>query len=67
MTVGELIAMLTEVEPHLPVILQKDAEGNGYSPLAGGEEACYEPDTEWSGEVFNDEMNTNCVVLWPMH
>jgi hypothetical protein len=34
------------------IVLQKDSEGNGYSPLAGADnEAVYIPDTTWSGEV----------------
>jgi hypothetical protein len=32
MTVRELIAALQGVDPDLLVVLQEDAEGNGYSP-----------------------------------
>lgn len=35
-----------------PVILEKDAEGNGYSPLAGLAEAMYKAETTWSGEAY---------------
>lgn len=38
MTVKELIAKLQQVEPDRIVILQKDAEGNGYSPLEGADD-----------------------------
>lgn len=34
-TVGDLIEQLQTMDKNLVVILQKDAEGNGYSPLAG--------------------------------
>lgn len=36
------------------VILQKDSEGNGYSPLdCVDAEAIYEPDSSYSGEVYS--------------
>ena len=36
------------------VICQKDAEGNGYSPLSGVDDECiYIPDSTWSGEVMD--------------
>lgn len=35
-----------------PVILAKDAEGNGYSPLASFELAMYEPESTWSGQTY---------------
>ena len=35
-----------------PVILQKDAEGNGFSPLAGADESMYEAETAYSGEAY---------------
>lgn len=62
MTVKELIELLKECDPDRLVILQKDSEGNGYSPLSGGERAAYIADSTWSGEVryepdqLTDEM-----------
>ena len=38
--------------PDGEVVMQKDAEGNGYSPLSGAEEATYVPDSTYSGEVY---------------
>ena len=46
MTVRELIEALRAVDPDLLVVLQEDAEGNGYSPLSGAE-----PAAEPSGPV----------------
>lgn len=38
------------------VILQKDAEGNGYSPLEGADhEAIYISESTWSGSVMSTE------------
>lgn len=57
MKVIELIAALQQMDPECEVILQKDAEGNGYSPLAGADGlAVYVPDTTWSGEVYDVEL-----------
>lgn len=53
MTVRELIAILSNMDPDRTIILQEDAEGNGYSPLAGCDDnALYFPDSTWSGEVY---------------
>lgn len=60
MTVKELIGLLSGFEQEAEVVLQKDAEGNGYSPLAGIWDGQYRADTTWSGEVgltgLDDEM-----------
>ena len=54
MKVKDLLAALAEADPEADVILQKDAEGNGYSPLAGADlEAVYVPDSTWSGDVYS--------------
>lgn len=52
MTVRELIEALKGMDPDRLVVLQKDGEGNGYSPLADVDDnAAYMPETTWSGEV----------------
>lgn len=54
MTVAELIEELKKLPPESQVILQRDAEGNGYSPLYCVDgDAIYVPDTTWSGAVFS--------------
>jgi len=53
MKVKDLIKQLSEMDPELDVIMQKDAEGNGYSPCAGADnDAIYVAETTWSGEVW---------------
>jgi len=77
-TVKELIETLSELPEDSVVILQKDSEGNGYSPLAGLEAAKYIPGTTCNGEVpCNEDIESgeleeedvakmlDCVVLWP--
>lgn len=54
MKVKDLIRELQLLDPELEVIVQKDSEGNGYSPLAGTDENCiYVAETTWSGEVYD--------------
>jgi hypothetical protein len=58
MKVKDLLAVLAELDPEAELILQKDAEGNGYSPLAGAEaNQIYLPATTWSGEVYFDHQD----------
>lgn len=76
MTVEELIKQLEKLNKKAIVVLQKDSEGNGYSPAVGVEEAKYRAENTWSGEIAHpddiEEMDekdknklTDCVVLWP--
>lgn len=53
MTVKELREALAGLPDDMPVILQKDAEGNGFSPLDGasGDNNSYEAESTWSGRV----------------
>lgn len=53
MKVKELIEQLRKCDPESIVILQKDSEGNGYSPIAGvdSDDLKYVKETSYSGEV----------------
>lgn len=51
-TVGELLDYLATQPRDRMVVLEKDAEGNGYSPLASAGESLYVADSTWSGEVY---------------
>jgi len=54
MNVGQLRQTLEGLPDGMPVILQKDAEGNGYSPLSSADTDCvYEAESNWSGEVHD--------------
>jgi|WetSurMetagenome_2_1015567.scaffolds.fasta_scaffold513959_2 hypothetical protein len=57
MKVRELRELLAGVADDDEVVLSKDAEGNGYSPLAGGWSAIYVPDSTWSGDVYMRELS----------
>jgi hypothetical protein len=78
MTVRELIGELLKIEDKSRlVVLQKDSEGNGYSPLRGCGECFFIPQTTYSGEcphpddVESGEVDTSeavlGVVLWPVN
>ena len=54
MKVKELMEYLRGFDPEMEVILQKDSEGNGYSPLAGvDDQAVYVAESTWRGEVYD--------------
>lgn len=52
MTVAQLIKCLQSENPKAQVVLQKDSEGNGYSPLSGADAAYYVLGSAWSGTVY---------------
>lgn len=77
LTAGALIEALRTVPPDTPVVMSKDAEGNGYSPLSSAEVTgyVYEPDSTWSGEVHDttdpdyepDDQDVPVVLLGPVN
>lgn len=78
MTVKELIEELKKIDDvSRLVVLQKDSEGNGYSPLSGAGESWYIADSTWSGECHHPEDiasgdvelgdDVKAVVLWPIN
>jgi hypothetical protein len=63
-----------------PVILARDVEGNGYSPVATVDDALYEAESPYSGQMYaSPEMRaaepdewdeapdsaTRAIFLWP--
>lgn len=52
MTVSELIEELQQIEDKSrTVVMAKDAEGNGYSPLSSFWVGAYRAETTWYGDV----------------
>lgn len=73
-----LIRELSKLDPEAVVILQKDAEGNGYEPLAGADSNCVWTDNgdvmpktitaSMANSGFTEEdlgKGITCVVLYP--
>lgn len=54
MNVKELKELIDNLPDDMEVIMQKDAEGNGYSPLRGADpDAVYIPEAPWYGVVYS--------------
>jgi hypothetical protein len=51
-TVGALRELLADLPDDMPVILAKDPEGNGFSPLSSFSQAMYEPESTWAGQTY---------------
>lgn len=53
MNVKDLKEAIENLPDDMEVIIQKDSEGNDYSPLSKvNSDAIYIPETTWFGEVF---------------
>lgn len=67
MTKGKLLEILKNFDDDVIVIIQKDAEGNGYSPLYNVAELNYTAENSWSGECDDIPSNYSepCIVLVP--
>jgi len=53
-TVGELVDWLLATQPRdRPVVMSRDAEGNGFSPLADADESMYVAESTWAGDVYS--------------
>lgn len=54
MNVAELKEILKDLPDDMEVIVQKDSEGNGFSPLAGADpNSIYIAETSWYGDVYD--------------
>jgi len=49
--VRELLKLLIEEDQDRVVVMARDSEGNGYSPLSSMWTAAYTPESTWSGEI----------------
>lgn len=71
MTVCELVKALAEYPGDAEVVLSRDSEGNGASPLDEVTEEIYQPRNTWSGDLVTEDDavdgDTACVVLWPVN
>jgi hypothetical protein len=54
MNVKQLMDALAELPDDMEVIIQKDGEGNDFSPLSDVDsESVYIPYSEWSGDAYS--------------
>jgi len=64
-TAGELADYLATQPRDRRVILRKDAEGNGHSPLAEAWESMYVADSTWSGQTYVTPEDLAAVMAGP--
>lgn len=71
MKIKELMEILADLNPEHEVVLSRDGEGNGFSPLSAYGVGQYVPESTWSGELRSAEnkeckkKDLNAIVLWP--
>lgn len=64
MTVKELKEAIAFLPDEMEVILQKDSEGNNYSPLyAVDNDAVYIAETTWYGNVYSMEWTSDDACM----
>jgi hypothetical protein len=64
MNVKELKEAIANLPDAMEVVLQKDSEGNGYSPLDGTDpNAVYVPDNTWSGDVYSMDWSADDACM----
>lgn len=63
MNVKELKEAIQDLPDNMEIILQKDAEGNGYSPLEGANpDAVYVAET-WYGNVYSMDWTADDACM----
>lgn len=63
MTIEQLIKQLQKIKnKNRLVVMSKDGEGNGYSPLNYIEECAYEEDTPWSGSIGLEKLSKKDIA-----
>lgn len=69
LTAGELIEVLKGMPADSLVVMSKDAEGNGYSPLRTVDAVRYVPSCAYAGEILDDGCDepgaVPAVAFWP--
>lgn len=64
MTIKELKKKIKNLPDDMQIIIQKDSEGNAYSPLADiNSNAVYVPNSTWSGDIYCTDWTTEEACL----
>jgi hypothetical protein len=64
MNIKQLKESISNLPDEMEVVLQKDSEGNGYSPLKGVDsDAVYIPYNTWSGDVYSMEWSADDACM----
>lgn len=67
LTVKQVIRLLKSVNPDRLVVLARDSEGNGYSPMIKAEIGRYVEDNAFSGKMHSESFDAGdrVVALYP--
>lgn len=64
MKVLELKKAIEALPDDMQVIMQKDGEGNGYSPLSGADpDGIYRAESTWSGDVYDANWSSEDAAM----
>lgn len=64
MNIKELKEAIKNLPDEMEVVLQKDSEGNGYSPLYGADpDSVYIADTSWYGDVYSMDWTADDACM----
>ncbi len=64
MNIKNLKEIIADLPDDMEIIMQRDSEGNGFSPLAGADpDNIYIPESTWSGEVYDLEWSAGDCCL----
>lgn len=73
MKVKDLIKKLQKLDPNSSVVMSRDSEGNGFSPLEDVEVGVYFQDETWCGEFHGVPKQKrgvhvipSAVCFWPV-
>ena len=69
LTIKQFIKKLSKLPQDAIVVMSKDAEGNGFSPLSEGSTEFYLPNSTYSGDLVETKEKgaKQAVVLWPIN
>ena len=66
MKISELKEVIKQFDDDMEVVLQKDSEGNGYSPLADVDgDAIYIAESTWEGDVYSAGWTADDACMEP--
>lgn len=63
MTKKELIEAIADYPDDAQIIIQKDGEGNSYSPMYCADIGYYVPATTWSGEFYGTDLSPDDCAM----
>ncbi|MBO0676892.1 hypothetical protein JRC04_05405 [Mycolicibacterium sp. S2-37] len=73
MNVKDLRIILEDQPDDRPIVMSKDGEGNGFSPLYDASPEMYLAESTWSGELIHpDDAEdypdaVDALTLWPVN